>query len=134
MPNLTTSGLMSGAKAPHHNPPGIFFACYESRKIGLAEYEPFMGTFLHLKLDTLSIKGLYFDYLGPDWISAKELSNGRVTLREPFNNLHVTFTGPWTSTCQCVNEEAKTETCPLSDNQQSETVHEQLALAVGRRI
>jgi len=105
--------MMSGAKAPHQHSPGILSACYESRAIALKVYAPFMGTYLHPKLDSLVIRGLYFNYLGSDWVTTEE-SAGRMSLRAPFTNIHVTFAGPWAVRCDCHSGESGSAPDPLS--------------------
>lgn len=99
-------GMRRAAKSPHQLPPPIFRVNWESRAVALKEYEPFMGTFLHLRLDTLSIQGLYFDYLGPDMVALNDLgqrlsAQPKMTLRSPFHQVHVIFTGPWSTGCDC---------------------------------
>lgn len=77
--------------------------------MALEQYEPFMGTFLHLKLDTISIQGLYFDYLGPDMVALNDLgqrlsASQKMALRSPFDRVHVMFTGPWSTGCTCYSK------------------------------
>jgi hypothetical protein len=101
-----SSGIRRSAKSPHQLPPPLFRVNWESRSVALEQYEPFMGTFLHLKLDTISIQGLYFDYLGPDMVALNDLgqrlsASQKMTLRSPFDQVHVMFTGPWSTGCDC---------------------------------
>lgn len=82
--------------------------------IALEQYEPFMGTYLHLKFDTISIQGLYFDYLGPDLIALDDLHERldgppRIKLRSPFDRVRVTFTGPWSTGCECFTSSSPEE-------------------------
>lgn len=99
--------MRRSAKPPHQGPPPIFWVNWESRTVALKEYEPFMGTFLHLKLDNLSVQGLYFDYLGSDMVALSELEARdedavpKMTLRSPFQRVQVMFTGPWDTNCFC---------------------------------